>query len=97
MRPPLTARQRAVLATIRAYIREHGYPPAVREIAAAFGFQSAQGVIDHLRALERKGYIARDRYVARGIRILRPTPRLPDDDAVPTLACPATSGAKGRP
>lgn len=49
-------------------IHTRGYPPTLREIGAAIGVRSTNGVNDHLRALERKGYITRDDMLSRGIR-----------------------------
>jgi len=37
----LTPRQRETLEWIRSFIREHGMPPTVREIGAAFGIKSS--------------------------------------------------------
>lgn len=66
----LTERQQDVIAIIQRHITEHGRPPTVRFIAAALGIGSTNGVADHLRALERKGVIARDSKVSRGVRLL---------------------------
>lgn len=66
----LTARQAAVLGLITEHHAVKGYPPTLREIAKALGIRSTNGVNDHLRALERKGYIVRGDTVARGIRIV---------------------------
>ena len=55
----LTARQRSVFAFLRRFIGDRGYPPTIREIRDAFGLKSNRGVVDHLKALERKGYIRR--------------------------------------
>lgn len=65
----LAPRQRVVLAYIRSSVEERGYPPTVREIAAYLGAKSENGASDHLRALEKKGYLTRAEKVARGIRI----------------------------
>lgn len=66
----LTTRQREVLEYIRANIKNVGYPPSFREIAAHFGFCAyTNGVNCHLKALEKKGYITRERMAARGIRL----------------------------
>src|SRR5690554_828546 len=54
---PLTERQRAVLDFVVEYIRVHRFPPTVREIGRALGIRSTNGVSDHLKALERKGYL----------------------------------------
>lgn len=67
----ITARQRVVLDTICQHIDRHGYPPTLRWIGAATGIKSTNGVSDHLKALERKGYLATDAEKARGIRVLR--------------------------
>jgi repressor LexA len=66
----LTDRQREVLAVIRAYAAVHGYPPSNRDIGRALGISSTNGVRDHLRALERKGAIRVDPWIARGIVII---------------------------
>jgi len=71
MRPPLTARQREVLDFIRAFMRQASYPPTVREIGAHFGFVP-RSVFDHLKALERKGYIRREPSKSRSLQILEP-------------------------
>ena len=54
-----TARQGRVLAYIRGYIGEHGFPPSIRDIGAALDIRSPNGVVAHLNALERKGLIRR--------------------------------------
>jgi repressor LexA len=55
----LTPRQAEVLEYILRVLEERGYPPSVREIGEALGMASTRGVMRHLEALERKGYIAR--------------------------------------
>jgi repressor LexA len=65
----LTDRQQEVLNFLGQYLREKGYPPTVREIGAHLGIRSPNGVAANLVALEKKGIIARDKNVARGIRI----------------------------
>ncbi len=66
-RPKLTKRQQEVLDYIRAYITEHGYPPTLRELGSQLGISSTNGVNDHLKALERKGYLARDEAKSRAL------------------------------
>lgn len=68
----LTQRQQAVLKFISEYIGRHEYPPTYQEIADAFGIVSKHGVVRHLVALERKGYITRGDMLARSIRIVHP-------------------------
>ena len=67
----LTRRQDEILALIRQYIYEEGYPPTRAEIAAAFGFRSPNAAEEHLRALERKGVIELLQGSSRGIRLLQ--------------------------
>jgi repressor LexA len=64
----LTARQEQVLHYIRQSIVERGYPPTLREIGAHMGIKSTNGVNDHLRALERKGYLTREDMKSRALR-----------------------------
>lgn len=64
-----TARQAEVLEFLRANARL--YSPTVREIAAAFGIKSPNGVVCHLDALERKGAIRRVRRSSRGIEVVK--------------------------
>jgi repressor LexA len=65
---PLTDRQRAVLAFISASIEERGYPPTLREIGEHMGIRSTNGVNDHLKALEKKGYLEREDLKSRALR-----------------------------
>lgn len=68
----ITPRQQSVLEFISDYIGNHDYPPTYQEIADAFHIASKQGVVRHLVALERKGYITRGDTLARSIRIVHP-------------------------
>jgi SOS-response transcriptional repressor LexA len=69
-RPPITARQREVLDIVVASINEHGYPPTLREIGLRMGIRSTNGVNDHLKALEKKGYLIRKDLTSRSIRVV---------------------------
>jgi repressor LexA len=64
----LTSRQQQVLEFIRSSIRERGYPPTLREIGQHMGIRSTNGVNDHLRALEHKGYLTREDMKSRSLR-----------------------------
>lgn len=64
----LTSRQEQVLRFIRQSIHDRGYPPTLREIGAHMGIRSTNGVNDHLRALERKGYLTREDMKSRALR-----------------------------
>lgn len=65
----LTARQREVLEFIRGFMTSMGYPPTVREIGAHFGFVP-RSIFDHLKALERKGYLKRTAAKSRSLQIV---------------------------
>src|SRR5271169_3048656 len=64
----LTQRQQMVLDYIRQSIHDRGYLPTLREIGARMGIRSTNGVNDHLRALERKGYLTREDMKSRALR-----------------------------
>lgn len=64
----LTQRQEMVLQYIQSSIVERGYPPTLREIGNFMGIRSTNGVNDHLRALERKGYLTREDMKSRALR-----------------------------
>src|ERR1700739_1173769 len=64
----LTQRQQMVLDYIHQSISDRGYPPTLREIGARMGIRSTNGVNDHLRALERKGYLTREDMKSRALR-----------------------------
>lgn len=73
MTDQLTKRQLAVFEFIREQVSERGYGPTVREIGQHFEISSPNGVMCHLRALEKKGMLQRvrkqDRAVARAIEL----------------------------
>lgn len=64
----LTARQREILDYITDSIADRGYPPTIREIGKTMGIRSTNGVNDHLKALERKGFLRRDDLKSRAMR-----------------------------
>ena len=66
----LTDRQRQVLDFISDSIRKRGYPPTLLEIGSHFGIRSTNGVNDHLRALEKKGFLHREDLKSRALRPL---------------------------
>jgi repressor LexA len=66
----LTARQSEILELIRGHIADEGCPPTRAEIAGTLGFRSPNAAEDHLRALQRKGYIEIVAGSSRGIRLL---------------------------
>jgi repressor LexA len=67
-RKQATPRQNEVLGYLRQHCRTFG--PTVREIGTALKIKSPNGVVAHLRALERKGLIRRTPGISRGIEVL---------------------------
>lgn len=67
----LTGRQREVYQFIREKIENRGYGPTVREIGEHFSISSPNGVMCHLKALEKKGLIARSPNKSRAIELNR--------------------------
>ena len=67
----LTRRQREVYEFIRDTIRRRGYGPTVREIGQHFAIRSPNGVVGHLKALEKKGVIKREPRMSRSIQLLQ--------------------------
>lgn len=65
----LSPKQLEVLAFIRRFMDERGWPPTRGEIAEGLGLKNRQGIDQHLRALELKGAIELTPGVSRGIRL----------------------------
>lgn len=65
----LTRRQQAIYEFIKDRILNRGYGPTVREIGAHFGIRSPNGVMCHLKALEKKGLITREQNMSRAIQL----------------------------
>ncbi|HZR07021.1 MAG TPA: transcriptional repressor LexA [Myxococcales bacterium] len=70
MTEPLTERQEKILSFIKKSIQDQGYPPTIREIGEHFGIRSTNGVNDHLKALERKGYLMRGELKSRALSVI---------------------------
>jgi repressor LexA len=66
----LSAKQRSILDFMRDFVDENSYPPSIRDILGGCGISSTSVVDYNLRALERMGYIRRDREVSRAIELL---------------------------
>ena len=63
-------KQNEILKFISQKIKESGYPPSVREIAAAVNLSSSATVHSHLKKLEEMGYIKRNSSKPRAITLL---------------------------
>ena len=83
----LTERQREIYDFIQERIEHRGYPPTVREIGVAFNIKSPNGVMCHLKALEKKGLIKREGFSRTRHSSHRPPPR---------VGWPTVPGACGR-
>ncbi|MGD9127114.1 MAG: transcriptional repressor LexA [Planctomycetia bacterium] len=68
--PTLTKRQTQIFKFIRDLIKTRGYGPTVREIGDKFKISSPNGVVCHLRALEKKGLILRQANRSRAMQVL---------------------------
>jgi len=66
----LTSRQREIYNFIRDKIQGRGYGPTVREIGVHFEIKSPNGVMCHLKALQKKGLIHREPNMSRAIQLL---------------------------
>lgn len=85
----LTKRQAQTLDFIRHSIEERGYPPTLREIGESMGIRSTNGVNDHLRALERKGYLRREDMKSRALRLVgAAAEEAPESSAGPAVEGP---------
>ncbi|ADG68069.1 LexA repressor [Planctopirus limnophila DSM 3776] len=69
MKVNLTTRQKEIYDFLRDKIMNRGYGPTVREIGTHFGIRSPNGVMCHLKALERKGLISRESHMSRAIQL----------------------------
>ena len=65
----LTPRQQKVLEFIVGYLDDRGYPPTLRDIAGHLKVSGTLGVMKHLDALERKGFIRKHSGASRGISL----------------------------
>lgn len=91
MEPRLTDRQQEVLGFIRQFTQRHGVPPTVREIGGRFRV-TPRAAFDHLRALERKGYLRRRVTSGRTSRALTLADRPTAVREVPILGRIAAGG-----
>ena len=74
MAKDLTDKQQLILNFIKEMINNSGFPPTVREIGDEFGI-TVKGAYDHLKAIEKKGYIKTEHNKSRAMIIV-------DDESV---------------
>jgi len=72
--PALSPRQQQILRLIGQFMTRHGLPPTRADLARALRLRNRQGIDQHLRAIERKGYLQLEPGIARGIRLLHGAP-----------------------
>lgn len=66
----LTLAQKETLAFLRSYRHTHGQSPTILELSKEFDLKSLRSVTQRLEALERKGFIKRNRFQHRSIEVL---------------------------
>jgi repressor LexA len=95
----LSNREEQVLEVVRAGVARRGYPPSIREIGDAVGLRSTSSVAYHLKALQEKGYLHRDRGRPRTVELLPPDPSEPPEPpdvfvpAIPAFDIPSQEPA----
>ncbi|HUS82959.1 MAG TPA: transcriptional repressor LexA [Dehalococcoidia bacterium] len=89
----LSPKQQKIIDFLRRFIREKNYPPSIRDIQEECNISSTSVVDYNLKALERMGYIHRDREVSRAIELLDGSGRRPRTISVPIIG----QIAAGRP
>lgn len=70
----LTRRQTEILAFLKTYQERHGGAPTLQEICDHFDFRSLSSAQEHLRLIERKGFLTKKPHSSRSIRLVRPDP-----------------------
>ena len=83
----LTKRQEEILNLIKNHIFEFGFPPTRADIAKSLGFKSPNAAEQHLRAIEKKGFIKILTGASRGI-ILNET----SSEEIPVIGLVAAGG-----
>jgi repressor LexA len=66
----LSPKQQRILTFMHGFVEENSYPPSIRDILSGCAISSTSVVDYNLKALERMGYIRRDREVSRAIELL---------------------------
>lgn len=69
MKFELTQIQREILDFLIDQIKGKGIPPTLADIALHFGYKNRATVQQHLKAIEKKGYIKKNPKLSRGIEL----------------------------
>ena len=70
MKKALTRKQKESYQCILNYMKEHGYPPTVREFGELIGVKSTSSAFSRIKQLEQNGNIRRIPASPRAIEIL---------------------------
>jgi len=68
----LSERLKKIMYFLTSFTKENGYAPNIREIGDSITVSSTSLIDYYLNQLEEQGYIARDKHIARSIRVLKP-------------------------
>lgn len=83
----LTKKQKQILDFIHEFQRDHGYSPSYREIASHFDLSSVATVFQHVKNLEKRGFVTIAENEARSIEIIESEAAIPENvTEVPELA-----------
>ncbi len=74
----LTLKQEKIFEFIKLQIKESGFPPTVREVGDKFNI-TVKGAYDHVKAIEKKGYIRTEQNKSRAIVVLNTDDEVPVD------------------
>lgn len=74
---PITGRQKEALDFINSFIRDKGYAPSLRELAAFLETKNLSTAQYFVKELGKKGYLKRDHYKNRGITLITPKQTVP--------------------
>ena len=66
----LTKKQKQILDYIEEFQEDHGYSPSYREIASRFNLSSVATVFQHVKNLERRGFVRINENEARSIELV---------------------------
>ena len=83
----LTKRQEEILNLIKSHISDFGFPPTRADIARTLGFKSPNAAEQHLRAIEKKGFISILSGASRGIVLSNA-----ENDEIPVIGLVAAGG-----
>ncbi len=83
----LTDRQKEILDLIKSYVGDYGFPPTRADISKELGFKSANAAEQHLRAIEKKGYIKILSGASRGIVLNKE-----EEQGIPVIGLVAAGG-----